>query len=69
VPQVTARRWTGENGVEVETTTLHGREVFRVSQGDYFIAYCDTMDDVSTFVALDTLVELADLYGPDEPAG
>ncbi|GAA5070449.1 hypothetical protein HNP84_001644 [Thermocatellispora tengchongensis] len=54
------KRWMGENGVEVETVMLHGREVFRVSQDDYFIAYCDSMEDVATFVSPRTLVELPD---------
>ncbi|GLW06722.1 hypothetical protein Misp01_18520 [Microtetraspora sp. NBRC 13810] len=58
----------GENGVEVESTTLKGRSVFRVTKDDYFVAYCATMEDVATFVSPDSLVELIDFTGwPEEP--
>ncbi|MDF5758193.1 hypothetical protein [Spongiactinospora sp. TRM90649] len=63
------RRWAGENGVEIETTILKGREAFRLSKDGYFIAYCATMDDVARIVSLDSLVEIVDLTAPDEEDG
>lgn len=65
---MTGRRWRGEHGVEVETTTLRGREVFRVTKDGYFVAYCATLEDVAAIVPLDTLTELP-ATGPAPEAG
>ncbi|WP_147268224.1 hypothetical protein [Spongiactinospora rosea] len=62
------RRWAGENGVEIETTILNGREVYRLSKDGYFIAYCATMDDVAAIVPPSGLIEIVDLTPPPEDA-
>ncbi|MFI0416704.1 hypothetical protein [Spongiactinospora sp. 9N601] len=65
---MTARRWAGENGVEVETTILNGREVYRLSKDGYFVAYCATMDDVAAIVPPSGLIEIVELIPePEEP--
>jgi hypothetical protein len=62
--------WIGSDGHEVEVIRLNGHTVLRLRRHGYLVAYCRSIAELTAYLDLDTLVEVADFPRPTAwPAG
>jgi hypothetical protein len=58
-------RWVGAGGYEVEAIVLDGRQLLRIRQHGYLVAYCRTIAETAQYVDLADLVEVIDIPGAE----